>query len=170
MADSETRLAGVSEVRPAPAHETNSNTAYIDLESSLPDRVQPPAPLSQDVEFIKQDGMLFAGTHLLVEFWEAENLMDLSTIEGALVQAAQAAGATVLHRYLHPFGPEMGVSGVVVLAESHISIHTWPEQGYAAIDVFMCGECNPADTIPVLEKAFTPGRISVSEHRRGQID
>ena len=61
-----------------------------------------------------------------------------------------------------------GVSGVAVLAESHISIHSWPERGYAALDIFMCGDANPDACVPVLRQAFRPKRIAVSELLRGQ--
>ena len=61
------------------------------------------------------------------------------------------------------------MSGVVVLAESHISIHTWPERNFAAIDIFMCGACDPYQSLPVLERAFAPGRLDVGEQRRGRI-
>ena len=77
------------------------------------------------------------------------------------------AGATILHSHFHHFTPNGGVSGVLVLAESHISIHTWPEKNFAAIDIFMCGDCNPHLGIPVLEAAFTPSRIDLDEQRRG---
>ncbi|MYJ73499.1 MAG: adenosylmethionine decarboxylase [Rhodospirillaceae bacterium] len=108
-----------------------------------------------------------AATHLLAELWDAGNLSDVRAVEEALVRAARASGATVLHSYMHPFGAQKGVSGVVVLAESHIAIHTWPERGYAAADVFMCGTCDPYRAVAVLQEAFAPGRIEISEHRRG---
>ena len=65
--------------------------------------------------------------------------------------------------------PNGGVSGVVVLAESHISIHTWPERDFAAVDIFMCGACDPHHSIPVLQAAFKPSRVSLDEQRRGLI-
>jgi S-adenosylmethionine decarboxylase len=80
----------------------------------------------------------------------------------------EAAGATLLHIHLHHFEPNGGVSGVAVLAESHISIHTWPECGYAALDVFMCGEASPEKSVPVLEKAFAAKRIEVDTLLRGK--
>lgn len=119
--------------------------------------------------FVEKDGMRFAGTHLLVEIWDAVNLDDPERIENILCQAATTAGATILHSHMHHFSPYSGVSGVVVLAESHISIHTWPERSFAAIDLFMCGECDPNDAIPVLREGFKPGRLEVDEYRRGII-
>ncbi len=95
--------------------------------------------------FVERDGMKFAGTHLLADLWDAENLSDPALIDTALRAAAIRAGATILHSHFHHFSPNGGVSGVVVLAESHISIHTWPED------------------------AFSPGRVDLDEQRRGQF-
>ncbi len=123
--------------------------------------------LEQRDFFVQKDGMSFAGTHLLIDLSGAENLDDLPAIETALKEAALAGGATILNSDLHHFEPNGGVSGVVILAESHITIHTWPEKGFAALDVFMCGECDPYRSIPVLKRAFKPTAIQVSESRRG---
>ncbi len=79
-----------------------------------------------------------------------------------------AAGATLLHIHLHHFEPNGGVSGVAVLAESHISVHSWPEANYAALDVFMCGRADPDKCVPVLCDGFKAKRIAVSEVLRGQ--
>lgn len=117
--------------------------------------------------FVQKDGLTFAGTHLLIDLSNAENLNDLQGIEAALKEAALAGGATILSADLHHFEPNGGVSGVVILAESHITIHTWPEKGFAALDVFMCGECDPYKAIPVLKRAFKPGAMQVTESRRG---
>ena len=78
----------------------------------------------------------------------------------------EVAGATLLHIHLHHFTPNGGVSGVAVLSESHISIHSWPEVGYAALDVFMCGYAKPHETVDVLKAAFKPERVVVKEHLR----
>lgn len=118
--------------------------------------------------FVERDGLRFAGIHLLIEFWGAKNLDDPSFVEDALRQAAEAAGATVLSAHAHKFSPS-GVTGIAVLAESHISIHTWPERGFAAIDVFMCGNCKPHAAIKPLKKAFEPDKVMLSEHRRGML-
>ena len=119
--------------------------------------------------FVRRDGMLYAGTHLLVDLWGASSLNDPAAIDTALRAAAEASGATILHGHFHHFSPNGGVSGVVVLAESHISIHTWPERGFAAVDIFMCGECDPHLSLPVLRRAFTPQRVTVDEQRRGRV-
>ena len=119
--------------------------------------------------FVVKDGVRFAGTHLLVDLWGAQTLCDPQAIDTALRAAAEAAGATILHGHFHHFSPNGGVSGVLVLAESHISIHTWPERDFAAIDIFMCGACDPRRTLPVLRRAFAPERIAVDQQHRGRI-
>ena len=119
--------------------------------------------------FVQKDGVKFAGTHLLVDLWGATNLSDPALIDRALRDAAITAGATILHSHFHHFTPNGGVSGVVVLAESHISIHTWPERDFAAIDIFMCGACDPHDAIPVISDTFHPDRVVLSEERRGLL-
>jgi S-adenosylmethionine decarboxylase len=127
------------------------------------------APDDRKDYFVERDGMRFAGTHLLVDLWGATQLDDPAHIDRALREAAVTAGATILHSHFHHFTPNGGVSGVVVLAESHISIHTWPERDYAAIDLFMCGACDPNDSIPVLQAAFKPRSIDLEEKRRGRV-
>ena len=117
--------------------------------------------------FIRKNGVSYAGTHLLIDLDGCVNLDDIDMIEHALKDAALAGGATILNVDLHRFEPNGGVSGVVVLAESHITIHTWPENGFAALDVFMCGECDPYKSIPVLKRAFKPATVQVTESRRG---
>jgi S-adenosylmethionine decarboxylase len=117
--------------------------------------------------FVERDGLRYAGDHLLVDLWDAEQLDDIDHIERTLRRASDAAGATVLRIDLHQFTDSGGISGVAIIAESHISIHTWPERAYAAIDVFMCGDARAHDTIAVFREAFLPGQVEVAEHRRG---
>ena len=119
--------------------------------------------------FVERDGMKFAGMHLLVDLWGASNLTDPAHIDAALREAAIVSGATILHSHFHHFSPNGGVSGVLVLAESHISIHTWPERDFAALDIFMCGACDPHLAIPVLRRAFSPDRVQLDEQRRGRV-
>lgn len=120
--------------------------------------------------FIERDGVHFAGTHLLVDFFGAKRLDDLDLMEQALRGAVEAAGATLLHIHLHHFTPNGGISGVAVLAESHISVHTWPECEYAAFDIFMCGDARPELGAEVLRSAFEPTRQEILEQKRGVID
>lgn len=103
-----------------------------------------------------------AGKHWLVEFYGAHSLGDGRAIRRALRNAATTSGATLLQVRLHHFGEGAGVTGVALLAESHISIHTWPERGYAAIDIFMCGrECSPKKALDSLRKDLRPARQKV---------
>jgi S-adenosylmethionine decarboxylase len=125
-------------------------------------------PETQD-HFVKRNGVEFAGMHLIFDFWGASQLDNLEKMEVALLESVDAAGATLLHIHLHHFTPNGGISGVAVLAESHISVHTWPERGYAAFDVFMCGDAEPEKAIPVLKRAFTPKQVNVTEHLRGMV-
>lgn len=118
--------------------------------------------------FTSQAATAFAGTHLLIDCWQASNLDNIALIEAALREAVTVSGATLLHIHLHHFTPNSGVSGVAVLAESHITIHTWPERGYAALDVFMCGDTQPQLTVPVFAAAFRTDSIELSNHQRGR--
>lgn len=117
--------------------------------------------------FVERDGVRFAGMHLLIDMWGAAHLDDEDVIHAALVRATEAAGASLLHIHLHRFTDSGGISGVALLAESHISIHTWPERGFAAVDIFMCGACDPTLALPVLESVFRPHDFQVTEQRRG---
>ena len=118
--------------------------------------------------FVVRNGVRCAGAHLIVDLYDADRLDDVDHIEEALRRCVAAAGATLLHIHLHHFEPNGGVSGVAVLAESHISIHSWPEAHYAAVDIFMCGRADPDACVPVLRKAFNAERVAVSELLRGQ--
>jgi len=127
------------------------------------------APARRKDYFVERDGLVFAGSHLLADFWGATGLDDQDLIETALREAADACGATLLHIHLHHFSENGGVSGIAVLAESHISIHSWPERGFAAFDIFMCGACNPHNAIPVLRRYFQPTNVQLSENKRGLV-
>jgi S-adenosylmethionine decarboxylase len=117
--------------------------------------------------FAVRNGVRCAGVHLIIDLHGAERLDDIEHIEATLRRCVSAASATLLHIHLHHFQPS-GVSGVAVLAESHISIHTWPEAGYAALDVFMCGSADPDACIPVLREAFSAERVGINELLRGE--
>jgi S-adenosylmethionine decarboxylase len=122
---------------------------------------------TRDDHFVIRNGERYAGVHLIIDVYEGNRLDDIDHVETTLRRCVDAAGATLLHVHVHHFQPN-GVSGVAVLAESHISIHTWPEAGYAALDVFMCGKADPDKCVPVLRAAFRARRIAVSELLRGQ--
>lgn len=122
--------------------------------------------------FVKDEyGNCFAGRHLIVEVQDAcpQALADIKHIENMLREAATAAGATLLSVDLHHFQPNGGVSGVAILAESHISIHTWPERGYAALDAFMCGIARPEKSVAVFRRYLKPKAVQMNEIRRGLV-
>ncbi|MCD6584037.1 MAG: adenosylmethionine decarboxylase [Candidatus Omnitrophica bacterium] len=121
-------------------------------------------------EFCSTNGFVkFAGTHLIIELRRAKNLSSLSTIKKILEDAVKACGATLLKINLHKFSPYGGISGVAIIKESHLSIHSWPEYGYAAIDIFVCGTVNPYKAIPVIKKGFNTDDIQVVEVKRGVL-
>ena len=138
------------------------------LKVAAPLAVAPVEPADERHDhFAVRNGVRCAGVHLIVDLHGAERLDDIDHIDATLRRCVTEAGATLLHIHLHHFQPS-GVSGVAVLAESHISIHTWPEAGYAALDIFMCGKANPDACIPVLREAFKAARVDVEEILRGR--
>jgi S-adenosylmethionine decarboxylase len=108
------------------------------------------------------------GKHLIIEMHDAEFLTDTDRIDRALRAAIEAAQATLLALHHHVFTPSGGVTAIAFLAESHISIHTWPEENYAALDIFMCGACDPVACLPALTAAFQPKRLAVLQLTRGR--
>ncbi|QFU08595.1 S-adenosylmethionine decarboxylase proenzyme precursor [Rhodobacteraceae bacterium THAF1] len=122
---------------------------------------------ARDDHFIRDDeGRVFAGRHLIIEVCDGHGLDDEARIQQAFRDCVETCGATLLHIHTHKFSPQ-GVSGVAVLAESHISVHTWPEIGYGAFDVFMCGDARPWLAVDVLKKAFATSDVRVKELLRG---
>ncbi len=126
-----------------------------------------PAKTGDHDYFVRRNGLTYAGTHLLIDIQGGKGLRDLGHIDRTLREAVAAVGATLLRVDLHRFDDNGGISGVAVLAESHMSIHTWPEANYAALDVFVCGACDAYLAVPVFRRAFEPVSLQVSEHKRG---
>lgn len=107
------------------------------------------------------------GTHIIAEFHGCTNINDADALKDELVKAAVAAGATVLNVHTHQFAPQ-GVSGLVLLQESHLSIHTWPEHGYAAVDIYTCGEhVHSQAAIDSLSAYFKPTYVRQLQVDRG---
>jgi S-adenosylmethionine decarboxylase len=109
------------------------------------------------------------GQHVLADLHGVDPslLRNASDIDTMLRRAAIAAGATVLHSHFHTFGEGQGITGVVLLAESHISIHTWPEYGFAAADIFMCGASRPQLALDLIQQALQPARADIKSIERG---
>lgn len=122
---------------------------------------------TREDHFIRRDGKVFAGTHLIIEVVNGHGLDDEARIQQAFRDCVDTCGATLLHIHTHKFSPQ-GVSGVAVLAESHISVHTWPEIGYGAFDVFMCGDAQPWKAVEVLRRAFATNDVRCRELLRGE--
>lgn len=115
--------------------------------------------------------MAALGIHLLVDFWGCPSplLDDLEYIQKHMLLSAEKANATVVNQAFHKFGPQ-GVSGAVVIAESHITIHTWPERQYAAVDVFTCGDrANPWKAVEYLKTQLRATSTEVTEKDRGLL-
>lgn len=111
------------------------------------------------------------GRHVLAEFFECDpnTLNNLDKVEKYMMEAALECGATIVQKCFHMFSPH-GVSGVVIISESHLAIHTWPELGYAAVDLFTCGpKCDPKVAYEFLKKKFNSKNASFTELKRGVI-
>ena len=112
------------------------------------------------------------GQHVLAEFFECDSniLNNIDKVEKYMIEAALECGATIVQKCFHMFNP-YGVSGVVIISESHLAIHTWPELGYAAVDLFTCGtKCDPKVAYEYLKRMFNSQNASFTELKRGIID
>ncbi len=132
--------------------------------------VYPAEVVVESDHFMSEGGVEFAGKHYLVDFWGAQSLTSVAVIEQALRDAATASRSVLLHIHLHQFSSSGGVTGVALLAESHISVHTWPERDFAAFDVFMCGDAKPEEAVALLKAVFRPERVELSEILRGKLE
>jgi S-adenosylmethionine decarboxylase len=110
------------------------------------------------------------GRHVILEMWGCQNLESVETAERALREMVVALDVNLLDLRVYPFSP-VGVTGIAIVSESHLVIHTWPEYGYAAVDLFTCGAVrDPQEAVNVLRRLFKPDRIGVMEINRGQMD
>ena len=112
------------------------------------------------------------GRHVLAELYNCDSnvLNNVNLIEKFMVEAAVECGATVVEKNFHMFSP-YGVSGVVIISESHLAVHTWPEYGYAAVDLFTCGDtCDPLVAYEYLKQKFHAASSSYSELKRGMLN
>lgn len=116
--------------------------------------------------FIIANGETYAGKHLLIDLYGC-SYGTITEISDVLIEAAKATGATVLFNYSHPFDGG-GSSGVIVLAESHLSYHLWEDEKFIALDIFVCGTCNPFNALPILKDYFKPSFTSMILEKRGK--
>ena len=118
----------------------------------------------------KEVKMKALGYHLIVECWDCQGeLNSCELVKKTLTEATRKAKVTLLELRTHHFNPH-GVSGMAIVAESHFSVHTWPEYRYVAVDIFTCGEkTQPGEALSVFREAFKPRKMQVQEIRRGVI-
>ena len=110
------------------------------------------------------------GRHILIESFGDHARLDAPALKRLLRRAARAGGANVLSCHMHGFGDQGGVTGVALLAESHITVHTWPERSYAAFDIFVCGECNADRAADVIARSVPDARLSIRALERPTPD
>ena len=128
--------------------------------------------LNNHAQYPEKSPVTYLGRHILAEFFDCDSnvLNNLELIEKKMSEAATACGAHIVQTCFHMFNPH-GVSGVVIISESHLAIHTWPELGYAAVDLFTCGtKCDPKVAYEFLKKMFNSKKASFTELKRGIID
>jgi len=117
----------------------------------------------------KNNKKKYAGVHLIADFWDGKTEENPKKIGGILLGAAKAANNTPLKLSVHKFSP-YGLTAFILLAESHIALHSWPEFRYLAIDIFTCGEkSTPYKALGYLKKAFRPKKVEVWELKRGKL-
>ena len=110
------------------------------------------------------------GRHIILEMWGCQNLDSAELAERALRDMVRALSVNLLDLKVYPFSP-VGITGVAIVSESHLVIHTWPEYGYAAVDLFTCGAPrDPQAALGVLKHYFQPERVGVMEINRGQVE
>ena len=112
------------------------------------------------------------GNHLIIELYDCqlEAINDAKSVEACLIEAVRLSGAKMVQSVIHKFNPH-GISGVIVIEESHFSVHTWPEYGYCALDIFTCGEeIDYYSALHYLKEEFQAKNLSVTEMKRGMLD
>ncbi len=111
----------------------------------------------------------YSGIHLIAEFWYGKNIEDPKELEKILIGAVRETNNTPLNIAVHKFQPQ-GITGIVLLAESHLAIHTWPEFNYTAIDIFTCGDkANPEKALEYLREVLQPKKVEIKKIKRGKI-
>jgi len=125
----------------------------------------------RSIQWVKQTKKLkYAGIHLLAEFWYGKIIEDPKEIKRILIEAVKKANNTPLKVTIHKFQPQ-GITGIVLLAESHVAVHTWPEYNYVAIDIYTCGDkANPKKALEYLKKQFQPEKVEIKVIKRGKFN
>lgn len=111
----------------------------------------------------------YAGTHIIADFWFPKEIQTKKELRHILLQSAKAAKSTVLGISMHAFSPR-GITGFLLLSESHIALHSWPEVSYLAVDIFTCGTTSyPKLALQFLRERLKPKKVVMQEIRRGEI-
>lgn len=123
--------------------------------------------MKKSIHWVEKNNEKYAGLHLLAEFWGGKSIENIDEIKNILTQSANVAECAALEFAAHQFEPQ-GITAFVILEESHLSIHTWPEEKYMAIDIFTCGDkAKPKKALNYLKKQFQPTRVDLQEIKRG---
>jgi len=122
---------------------------------------------ARDCHLLQDCDFVYAGNHLIFDFWGSNEILNQKLIIDSCADAVIEAGATILHRHFHEFGEGMGLTGVLVLSESHLSIHTWPEINLMTFDIYMCGDADPAKALNILRDRIRPKKITMMNLKRG---
>lgn len=118
---------------------------------------------------IKRKKEKHIGMHIIADFWFGRNIEDPKELEEILIEAAKKAGNTPLQFAYHKFNPH-GLTGILLLAESHISFHSWPEINFLALDIFTCGNKKfPEKALDYLKKKLKPKKVMISKIKRGRL-
>jgi N4-bis(aminopropyl)spermidine synthase len=173
------RIETLTEFVPPPDYDTNPrDELYQDAESldeawALLARGEAQSPLAIPDEFLRESAERAAvanqglGRHVIAEFWNCANDMPMLGLDLAIEEAVREARATLLDLNIRKFYPQ-GFSAIALLAESHLSLHAWPELGYVALDVFTCGQADPQKIVNLLERHFRPRETAYLKIPRGR--
>ena len=114
--------------------------------------------------------MIHLGIHLIADFFECDSsvINNAESVEKIMTEAVKISGATIVKPFFHRFSPH-GISGIIVVAESHFAIHTWPEHSAAAVDIFSCGDFNYIDALVYIKESIKSPENSVIQVYRGNI-
>lgn len=120
--------------------------------------------------FIRAGDEIYVGNHLIADLWGIINHKNTDFIKQMFIESCEDAGATVLFSHSHLFGEDCGTTGVIVLAESHLSWHHYPEVSMISLDIFMCGQANPKKALPKILDYWQPSHIDVQILKRGIVE
>lgn len=124
-------------------------------------------PSIESAGFMERNGVKFAGLHIIIDLYGASNLDSEVIMRNVMLECIETCNATLLSDNIHSFEPTNGVTGVACLAESHISVHTWPEYNFASFDIFMCGESQPELAADIIKERFSAEECDIRFLQRG---